>query len=239
MTPPRFFLDRIDADPLVLTGEDARHAARALRLRPGEEVTVGDGRGGVARGVVVAEPSAHRVEVRVLERTVVPRPEPSVRVFPAMPKAGKLDLVVQKLTEIGVDRISPWFAERSVVRWDEAKRRASTRRAEQIAIAAAKQSSRAWLPLVDEPADLTDLTPSTLVFDEAAEARFSTVVPALRSAREIGVVVGPEGGLDDAERERFARAGAVLVSLGPQVLRSETASIVASTLVLNAVHLLG
>ena len=239
MTAHHFFADDVEHDPIVLTGEEARHAARALRVRPGEEVTVGDGRGTVARGIVGDAPTAQRVLIAVADRTLVQPSHPQVRVFPAVPKAGKLDEIVQHLTEVGVDRITPWFAERSVARWDARKCRSQGDRLRAIARAAAKQSRRAWLPIVDDPGKIDALPPGAVLLHEHATRRLSDTLRDLSSPSIVAVICGPEGGLTDTERVQFADAGALEASLGPLVLRTETAAIVGSALVRNAFHLLG
>ena len=127
MSAPHFFADSLDSDHVSITGDDAHHAARALRIRPGEEITVSDGRGTVVRGRTL-EVSPSRVTAEVTARDHVDQPSPLVVVFPAVPKGGKLETIVQKLTEIGADEIRPWFAARSVVQWDQAKTAARAQR---------------------------------------------------------------------------------------------------------------
>lgn len=237
VTAPHFFADDVSGDRITITGNDAHHAARALRIREGEELTVSDRRGTVVRARCEAvSPSA--LTASVLSRHHIEQPVPIVVVFPAVPKAGKLETIVQKLTEVGVDEIRPWFAARSVVRWDAKKSAARAERLRAVAREAAMQSRRAYLPLVHGPSDLEDLPSPTIVLHEGAPSSLSIVLPAVTPQR-IGVVVGPEGGLSDDEIDRLAAAGAVSASLGPQILRTETAAVVGPSLVLARFGRLG
>lgn len=238
MTAPHFLTGSVEGDPIVLTGDEAFHAARTLRVRAGEVVTVGDGRGGIVEGPVAGEPSRSEVRVHVTARRTIPRPHPRVHVFPAIPKSGKLDLVVQKLTEIGVDAIAPWFAERSVVHWDERKRRAHGRRLRAVAREAAKQSRRAWLPDVHDPGSLPALPAFTVVLHEGASTPLSDELPE-DPPDVIGIVVGPEGGLSAAETTAMAARGVRIAGLGEAILRTETAAIIGAALVLHHFLLLG
>ena len=237
MTAAHFFIDDVDGVSVRITGADAHHAARALRIQPGEEITVSDGRGSVVRARVTAS-SSSSLTGDVVARLSVEQPSPRVIVFPAVPKAGKLDAVVQKLTEIGVDEIRPWFAARSVVRWDGAKASAQAQRLRAIAREAAMQSRRAWLPVVTDPGPLENVPATAVVLDESAPVRLSRILPAV-APKEVGVVVGPEGGLTPAEVERLAGIGARVASLGDQILRTETAAVVGPALIMARYERLG
>jgi 16S rRNA (uracil1498-N3)-methyltransferase len=231
MTAPHFFADDVRGERIVLTGEEARHAVRVLRIREGETITISDGRGTVVE-TVVAEAGADLV-ADVKARRTEPRPAPSLHVLHAIPKAGKLDLVVQKLTELGVDSIRPFPAVRSVARWDARKAADQTRRLATIAREAAKQSRRAWLPDVLPPAPLEEvpLSDLTFVLHEEADGRLRDGLPA-EVPDSVGLVVGPEGGLTAGEVSLLAERGGVPASLGPLVLRTETAALAATVFLL-------
>ena len=237
MTAAHFFCDDVAADTIRITGDDAHHAARALRIRSGEEITISDGRGTVVRArVTTVSPSEVAADVHA--RASVEQPSPRVIVFPAMPKAGKLDAVVQKLTELGVDEIRPWFAKRSVIRWDAGKTAGRTARLRAIAREAAMQARRAWLPEVAEPGPLEHLPEIAFVLHESATAGLIAALPSVAPAA-IGVVVGPEGGLDPEEVGLLTSDGARAVSLGSPILRTETAAVVGPALVLARYERLG
>ena len=237
MSAHHFFAGSVDGDTVTITGEDARHAARVLRIAPGETITVSDGAGAVADARCI-EASERVLVATVLARRVVPEPRPRVVVYPALTKAAKLESVVQKLTEIGVAAIRPWPAARSVVRWDEAKGRARAERLRAIAREASMQSRRAWLPRVEDPAPIASLPDPSFVLHPETEERLLDALPEAAPA-EIALVIGPEGGLERDEVERLARPGVTVCGLGETVLRTETASIVAASLVLGKYRLLG
>lgn len=191
------------------------HLTRVRRLRPGSAITVTDGAGSW-RPATLGDDGAVDPTGDVV---TVDRSEPPLTVAFALTKGAKPDLVVQKLTEVGVDRIVAFAAERSVVRWDDAKVTAQHRRWQAIARGAVEQSRRAWLPLIDPLTGFDDVLGlgATLV-DRGGEPL---------TGDDTVVAIGPEGGWSDAERAAATRR----VSLGPAVLRAETAAIAAGVLV--------
>ena len=223
-------------DRVEVGGDDGHHLARVLRLRPGETVTVADGSGGW-RPYVVCEtgPSAGsgtgRGAVVRLDATAGPDREPVLEprlaVAFALTKGEKPELVVQKLTELGVDRIVPVLAERSVARPDAAKARAALERWRRIAREAAGQCRRATLPVVEELRPLRALAghPGLVVAERGGQPVDALGEPP---GGEVLVLVGPEGGLSGREVDGLAPWGRV--SLGPHVLRAETAALAAATL---------
>ena len=251
---PFFFAEPagLEADRLTIEGEDARHLAVVRRACPGDLVRISDGRGAIADARLTSVTPA-AVEVEVLTRTVTPAPTPRVEVHQGLAKGDKVDGVIRHLVEMGVDRIVVFEAGRSVARWDGARQAAAGRRWATIAREAAKQSHRAWLPVLEGPlsgaeaaaraaAEVTGLGLG-LVAHPGAGSRLSDVlgdrVASSGGPESVWVVVGPEGGLSDGEVATFAAAGAVPVSLGPQILRTETASVVAAALVLQHFGRLG
>jgi 16S rRNA (uracil1498-N3)-methyltransferase len=212
-------------DTVDVAGEDGRHLARVLRLRVGETVTVADG-SGAWRAYRVGEVGG--VAVR-LDATAAPEREPALRpalaVAFALTKGEKPELVVQKLTELGTDRIAPVVAERSVARPDPARAWAAVERWRRIAREAARQCRRARLPAVEELRPLESLIghPAIVVAERGGPGAGALGSPP---GGEVLVVVGPEGGLTGAEVEElapWARLG-----LGPHVLRAETAALAAA-----------
>jgi 16S rRNA (uracil1498-N3)-methyltransferase len=181
----------------------------------------------------------------VVDRTRSPAPTPRVQVHQGLAKGDKVDGVIRHLVEMGVDRIVVFEAGRSVARWDRDRQGAAARRWATIAREAAKQSHRAWLPAVSGPCSVSDAAAEGrglgLVAHPAAGSRLRDVLAARGPGlpESAWVVVGPEGGLSDEEVAAFAAAGAVPVSLGPHILRTETASVVAAALVLQYFGRLG
>ncbi|BDZ66256.1 16S rRNA (uracil(1498)-N(3))-methyltransferase [Agromyces mangrovi Wang et al. 2018] len=225
-----FLRDDLGADAapgaeLVLTGDEARHAVTVNRVRVGEVISIGDGRGTVATGEVLrTAPRELAIEVARVERA--PRPERGLVLVQALAKGDRDERAVQAATELGVDAVEPWSAARSVSRWDAQKARKGRERWDSIAREASKQSIRAWLPEVRELVSTTDLsalagTRRTLVLEPTADDRL--VDADLGDAGDVAIVVGPEGGIAPEELDRLEASGALLVRMGGNVLRTSTA----------------
>lgn len=215
-----------DAGDIVsLTGAEAHHAASVRRVREGEQLTLGDGRGVWLTGEAEAVAAAS-VAVRITSRSFVPAPRPRLVLVQALAKGDRDELAVQAATELGVDEIVPWQASRSVSRWVGAKQGKGRARWASIVREAAKQSHRPWVPEVAAPASTGDVaarasTSTVLVLEPTASAPLSAV--ALDQVEELVLVVGPEGGIAPHELDDFAAAGARTVRLGETVLRTSTA----------------
>jgi 16S rRNA (uracil1498-N3)-methyltransferase len=215
-----------------VTGDEARHAITVARVRVGERISVSDGDGLMAAGVVSAiEPGVVTVEVEAAERH--PAPSPELWLAQALAKGDRDELAIQAATELGVSGVIPWTAERSISRWEGAKAAKGRERWASIVREATKQSIRSRVPGVEPIATtamLAKLPGRILVLEPDATTRL-TEVP-LDDAR-ITLVVGPEGGIAPRELEALSEAGATLVRLGPEVLRTSTAG-PAALAVLNA-----
>ena len=214
-------------DVVTLTGAEAHHAAAVRRVRVGEEVTVGDGRGAWLSGEVESV-AAREVLVRIDERTDAPAPHPRVVLVQALAKGDRDELAVQAATELGVDEIVPWQAARSVSRWDAAKAAKGRARWAAIVREAGKQAHRAWLPEVAELAATKELArraaaSRVLVLEPTAQERLSGVHLDPADDRDVLLVIGPEGGIAPEELSALEEAGARLVRLGDTVLRTSTA----------------
>jgi 16S rRNA (uracil1498-N3)-methyltransferase len=218
--------ERIDGARGLLGPEARRYLADVLRLAPGARIEVFDGRGGRYDALIEEGFEA----VRLGPREDVPAPEVEIALLAALAKGEKMDLVVQKATELGVARILPFAAERSVVRLDASRGEERAARWRRIAEEAARQSGRADVPEVRPPVPLAqalaDLAPGTRAFVfHPGGGRVDA-----GAAASLAAVVGPEGGLTDAELRDCEAAGALRASLGPRTLRAETAAIVAVAL---------
>jgi 16S rRNA (uracil1498-N3)-methyltransferase len=226
-----FLLDEpVDAAPggaVTLTGAESHHASTVRRVRVGEEVTVGDGRGAWLRGAVESV-AAREVVVRIRERTDAAAPAPRVVLVQALAKGDRDELAVQAATELGVDEIVPWQAARSVSRWDAAKAVKGRARWATIVREAAKQAHRAWVPEVAELTTTAALVrraaaSHVLVLEPTGDEPLSAVALDSDDHRDIVLVVGPEGGIAAEELDALGTAGARLVRLGDTVLRTSTA----------------
>jgi 16S rRNA (uracil1498-N3)-methyltransferase len=224
---PLFLLENLpDTDDLLVEGSEGRHAVEVLRLAPGERVRVGDGRGTVAEGDVVAA-GAEGLRVAVRARFEVPEPAPEFVLVQALPKGDHGPLAVDLATELGVDRIVPWTAARCVTRWREDRVAKGVQKWRSAARAASKQSRRPRIPEVTEPMTtrevcgmLGDVDLAVVLHEQARRPLADLSIPRTGT---IAVVVGPEGGLTDGEVLAFRAAGAEAVRLGPEVLRTSTA----------------
>ena len=206
-----------------------------LRIAPGDVITVTDGAGTVGR-CKVAEVAAGRVVAAVLERETRTRPAPEMVVYQGAPKGRKADDVIERLAELGVAEVLVYEGLRSVVRWDERRARRLAQRWRAIARGAAKQSRNAFVTRTGEVLGWDDLI-ARVKGEQVCAALWEEASTPLRTALDEGaervaLVIGPEGGLDRSEAEQLADAGARLVSLGPHILRTENAPVVAATTVL-------
>jgi 16S rRNA (uracil1498-N3)-methyltransferase len=226
--------DAAPGDLVRITGAEARHAVTVSRLRVGETIAVGNGRGLVVTGAIT---SADHAEL-VLAATTVERAErsgPAVILAQALAKGDRDELAVQAATELGVDAVIPWAAGRSISRWEGAKVQKGVDRWIAVTREASKQSMRPWLP------DVLDLVSTKQLARLATETRMLVLEPTASArlteleldGRDLLVVVGPEGGLSPDEVDALAAAGAEPVRLGDEVLRTSTAG-PAAIAVLNA-----
>jgi 16S rRNA (uracil1498-N3)-methyltransferase len=236
--PPVFLCprDRLAGEEIVLSGREGHHAATVRRLRPGERVDVTDGAGLVAQCTVTAtRPGAVALAVR--SRHTEPRPHPAVTVAQALPKGDRGQLAVELMTEAGVDAIIPWSAQRCVTRWQGERGERALGRWRAAAREAAKQARRSWLPEVSGPVTTSELLGQVASAELAVLLDPAAAIPLARlpvpGSGRILVIVGPEGGVSPAELAALSGAGAVSARLGPTVLRTSTAGLVAVAILLS------
>lgn len=222
-------------DPLVLDQAESHYLRRVLRLGAGDTIEVFDGAGRVAPGVLAGE-TAGGMEIRLGPVVDVPSPSPALVLVQALPKGPKMDWILEKGTELGVQRFQPVETRHAVVRLPGAKATAKRERWQGVVLAAARQCGTAWVPAVQPVRGLVDwlkgptgvdwllwgdLRPDAVPLREVLAARLDDP-PA-----SIGFLVGPEGDFSDPERAALDAAGAVPVCLGPSTLRTETAAVYA------------
>lgn len=231
MTARLFFADpgqlgELTVGELVtVTGDEARHAVVVSRLSTGEVVRVADGSGRVVEGeIVAAERDRLMVRAAVIREAEVPATR--LVLMQALAKGGRDEQAVEAATELGVDAVIPWQADRSIVQWRGDKAVKAQRKWEALALAASKQSRRATVPVVESlvsggsAVSRLARADAVLVLHEDARTPIGDItVPA----GELLVVVGPEGGITGQELAAFADAGGQQVRLGPTVLRASNA----------------
>ncbi len=250
---PQFFLplDAVETAPdekktFTLKGPEAFHIAKVLRYKPGQELTLFDGKGGRFTGVIEAigaDTVTGRIESTL--ETAPRRAAATLRLYQGLLKSGPWDYVLEKGTELGVAAFVPLLTPRTVVLLREAERaHAKRERWTRVVMAAAKQCQRAQLPEIEEPVEFRDAIRAcqgkgvSIVAWEGLCG--SSAAGPLREALRgepgsapgvVNVFVGPEGGFSDDEVELAESLGAVLVGLGPRILRAETAALAACALV--------
>ena len=231
----RFFAEpgQIGEKEIVITGADVNHIRNVLRMRTGEEVLIADGRGAEYR-CKLTDLSENEVRAQILWKLDGNAELASaVTLFQGLPKSDKMDLIVQKCVELGVDRIVPVSTKRAVVKLDEKKEQTRLKRWNTISESAAKQSGRGVIPEVSgvmsfgkalEEAKKLDVL---LIPYERAEHMAETrrVMGEIRPGQSVGIFIGPEGGFEESEVEEAVAAGAKAITLGKRILRTETAGL--------------
>lgn len=223
---------------LTLTGSEAHHAVTVSRVRIGERLLVGNGRGVHAQTEVVSVDKSSCV-CRVDAVTRAEQAIPALILIQALAKGDRAEQAIEAATELGVDRIIPYQAVRSVARWEGEKREKGRARWQKIVREAAKQSVRFTVPEVSailSPAELRDFTAehAVILLDPDADQPLSSLATHdFPDTATLAIIVGPEGGFDDSERTALVAAGASPRRLGETVLRTSTAGVAALS-VLNA-----
>ncbi|CAN5315839.1 16S rRNA (uracil(1498)-N(3))-methyltransferase [soil metagenome] len=215
-------------DVVTLHGDEAKHAVTVSRLRVGQQTAIGDGRGLIVRGPVIAATPGELgiVVTHVAEERM---PGPALWLVQALAKGDRDELAIQAATELGVSGVVPWSADRSVSRWAGSKVVKGVERWRSIVREATKQSVRAWVPAVAElhsTRDLVKLAATTrmLLLEPTAEVALTDLALSdIEPGTDLVLVVGPEGGLSAGEIEVLTRAGAEPVRLGSSILRTSTA----------------
>jgi len=236
--PPVFLVPpgELTTPVCTLSGPEGHHAADVRRLRPGERADVSDGAGTLAEGVVTSVGKG-TVTLGIRAIRSVPPPQPRLVVAQALPKGDRGELAVELMTEVGVDAVIPWSAERSITKWQGDRGTRALGKWRATAREAAKQSRRNWLPEIPELASTAVLAKRVasaacaILLEADAAAKLHELT--LPEAGDILVIVGPEGGISRAERAAFAEAGAIAARLGPTVLRTSTAGAAATAVLLS------
>ena len=225
---PLFFVPALENNShIVVSGDEAHHALKVLRIAVGDQLMLADGKGLWIRGEVAAQ-DKHSFVVDIVERGEVARKKQELIVIQALMKSDRAKEAIELLTVAGADRIIPWQSERSIAKWQEDLREkwATT------AMTAAKQSRRLQLPIIESPIttktilDRFGSEANLLIFHEQAEQRITQINDRL-TENSIVIVIGPEGGLSENELKALESAGGMVVLLGEQVLRSAHAGFAA------------
>lgn len=230
---PKFFTspDHITDHILTIDSQDVAHIWKVLRLTPGDVITVCDGRGFDYQARIQAIGDG-AVRCEVLEKTpVAAEPAIQVTLYQGLPKAAKMDYIIQKTTELGIVRIVPCIMERCVVKLEDPKAEAKkTARWQKIAEEAAKQSGRGIIPTVSAPMRFSEAVHRMreddicfVPYECEEQGVLRAVLTKQDNIRRVSFMVGPEGGFSLSETEALRAAGIPTVTLGPRILRTETA----------------
>lgn len=233
---PRFFTNEINEDNIVLTGSDANHIGRSLRMKKGEEITVCCN--GIDYNCTIASITADSVYLDLVEKhPCAAEPDINVTLFQAVPKLDKLEYIIQKSVELGASRIVPVLTRRCISRPDEKDFTKKLPRLNKIAAEAAKQSGRGMIPEVtpvvsfkQSLAMMEELDRNILLYEEQGGRSFGEV--DFEGVKSAGIIIGSEGGFDQEEAETMVNSGAVRVWLGKRILRCETAPITALSILM-------
>ena len=236
---PRFFVESVESDFVEITGEDARHIALSLRMKNGEHLVLCDGKGREA-DAVIREAFPESVVLDILERkNSAAEPETEVILYQALPKFDKLEYIVQKSVELGVSKIVPVLTSRCISRPDEKTMKKKLERLRKISDEAAKHSGRGKLPEVGEMLSFKNAvlemskTETPIFFFEHAEYPLHEIMEK-RTGGKISMMVGSEGGFSDDEAAFASEHGLLIASLGPRILRCETAPVAALSAIMYA-----
>lgn len=225
----RFFADT-SSDNVIISGTDAHHITDVLRLKEGEKVICcgGDGYDCITLLTSVSSNEVHGDVLKRIPSTA--EPPVKVRLFQGMPKGDKFEYIIQKTVELGVSEIVPVETKRSIVKIPPAKAKAKVERWNKIAESAAKQSGRGLIPVVTEPMNFkkasevfADCDLPIVAYELENKTSLKDVLLKNTSAKTVNIFIGPEGGIDDSEIEVLKKAGGISVTLGPRILRTETA----------------
>ena len=217
---------------VYITGGDVNHIKNVLRMHEGEEIAVSNGVDGKEYrcGILHLSDACVECELRFVKEDGVELPS-KIYLFQGLPKADKMELIIQKAVELGVYSIIPVATKRCVVKLDDKKAKSKIARWQQIAEAAAKQSKRAIIPTVEEPMTFGQAILKASAMDvkiipyEMAEDMEKTrgIIEAVKPGTSIGIFIGPEGGFDESEIQKALENKVEPITLGKRILRTETA----------------
>jgi len=231
----QFFVppENIKGNRVFISGEDVNHIKNVLRMRVGEEISISNGQDGKEYRCGILELGEDIVcELRFIKEDGVELPS-KITLFQGLPKADKMELIIQKAVELGVYEVVPVAMKRCVVKLDDKKQKSKLQRWQSIAEAAAKQSKRGIIPQVSTVMSFKQALAYAKEMDivlvpyEMAEDMPKTreIIESIKPGQRIGFFIGPEGGFDEAEIEEALGSGAMPVTLGKRILRTETAGL--------------
>ncbi|GAA0105385.1 16S rRNA (uracil(1498)-N(3))-methyltransferase [Paraclostridium sordellii] len=245
----RFFVEKknvnLENNTCIIEGEDVKHISKVLRCRVGEELEICDNDNNEYI-CEITNIDKSEVQLNIIDKVDIKRESDlKIKVYQGLPKGPKMEMILQKLTEVGVDEIILVQTKRTVVKVEDKKEDKKIERWERIIYEAAKQSKRGKIPklrgILSFKEALSDMNKNDLNIAPYENERTKSIKQAIKGQdiNNIGIFVGPEGGFEDTEIKAIEDIGGQSVSLGPRILRTETASLVASSIVLYELSDLG
>lgn len=246
----KFFVEdsNITGNVCTIEGDDVKHIYKVLRLKDGDVVNINNCKGVEYIGEIL-EVNKKEVKVNLIEKVELNNESPiEVQLFQGLPKAAKMDLIAQKCTELGINEITPIITERVVVKGNETSEFKKVDRWNRIALEACKQSKRSIIPTINQPIDFDTLLEALRSFDlvvvpyenqENQGIRYVKAQVKDKDIKKVAIIIGPEGGFEESEIEALKESGSYIVTLGPRILRTETAGFVALSLIMYELGDLG
>ena len=238
----RFFLDEINKDIIAITGDDYKHAKKVLRLNENDRV-LGVYKGKEYLAKIISDDDSKLI-LNLLEETEITREaDVDIHIYQSLPKGSKMDYIIQKNVEIGISRLTPIISDRSLIKIkNKKKEKKKIERWVKISEESAKQSMRNVIPDINRIISFEETVKEIKRLKE--ECNLEVIVPyeneEINSTKDINfnkknyaAVIGPEGGFDENEISSLVEIGAKSISLGPRILRTETAALVLSTIILH------
>jgi 16S rRNA (uracil1498-N3)-methyltransferase len=244
----KFFVPKesICENGVTISGEDVKHIIKVLRLQAGAIISINNCEGQEYIGEIVST-DKKEVLVNIKEEVSLNNESPiDVYLFQGLPKSSKMDLIAQKATELGIKEITPVITERVVVK-SEIGEYKKLDRWQRIALEACKQSKRSLIPVINSPIEfenmlelLKNMDLVVVPYENQEGYGIKNVFQNLqKEVKKVGIVIGPEGGFEEAEIEKLKELGAHIVTLGPRILRTETAGFVCASLIMYEIGDLG
>lgn len=244
----KFFIDEknIKNDSIFIYGEDVNHIVKVLRLKNSDDVLLSDGKGNeYICGIDSIDKKSVKCIIKDKFKSIA-EPDIKITLYQGLPKAQKMDLIVQKSVEIGVFKIQPVIMERTVVKVDEKDINLKLRRWNKISSEAAKQSNRGIIPEVAKPIsfkealkELCTMDLSVVPYENEKGNGLKKILSKKAGIKNVGIFIGPEGGFADEEIKACIEKDLNLVTLGPRILRTETAGFVTSSIILYEISDMG
>lgn len=235
----KFFIDKnnISSDIAKIVGDDVKHIYKVLRLEEGDKIVINNTCGEEFIGEIL-DITKSEVQVKLVEKNDVNNESPiDITLFQGLPKSVKMDLITQKSVELGINNITPIITNRVVVK-NELGDFKKVDRWNRIALEACKQSKRTFIPKIQQPIEFTqllnDLKSFDAIFVPYENAENYGLKAALKeinnSIKKVAIIIGPEGGFEEEEIQSLKDIGAKIVTLGPRILRTETAGFVCASI---------